>query len=93
MNKALRTLAGLAIVSAVLYAAELATRDCRLAPYVYDDCMWVWIRTHLGLPASKILRMGVMECVGIVLALVLYFTFLYVFPRRQQAPHADASTI
>ncbi|MGO8819354.1 MAG: hypothetical protein ACLQVG_32380 [Terriglobia bacterium] len=77
----------------VLYTADLATRDCRLAPYVYDDCMWVWLRTHLGLPASRLLRMVVLEAVGIVLALVLYLTFRYVFPLRSMTrPAPDAST-
>jgi hypothetical protein len=88
MQKALRIIAGVAIVALVLRAAALATRDCRLAPYVYDDCMWIWLRTHLGFPASRFLRMAVMECVGIVLALILYFTFRYVFPCRKLTPRA-----
>jgi hypothetical protein len=83
MRKVLRTVCGLVIVGLVLHAADLATRDCRIAPYVYDDCMWVEIRTHLGLPASRLLRMAVMECVGIALALVLYYTIRYVFPFRK----------
>lgn len=89
MRKALRIVLGIVIVAAVLHAADLATRDCRLAPYVYDDCMWVWLRTHLGLPASKFLRMAALECVGLVLALILYFTFRYVFPWRKPAPAAS----
>jgi hypothetical protein len=83
MRKALRIIIGIAVVGLVLHAADLATRDCRLAPYVYDDCMWIGLRTHLGLPASRFLRMAVLECVGIVLALVLYLTFRYVFPFRR----------
>jgi hypothetical protein len=88
MRKALRIILGIAIVGLVLHAADLATRDCRLAPYVYDDCMWVWLRTHLGLPPSKFLRMAVLECVGIVLALILYVTFRYLFPFRKVTPPA-----
>jgi len=86
MQKALRIILGLAVVGLVLHLADLATRDCRIAPYVYDDCMWMGLRTHLGLPASRLLRMGVLECVGIVLALVLYLTFRYVFPFRRVTP-------
>lgn len=71
------------IAGVVLYAADLATRDCRIAPYVYDDCMWMALRTRLALPASRFLRMAVLECVGIFLALVLYFTFRYVWPYRK----------
>jgi hypothetical protein len=91
MQKALRIILGVAIVGLVLHLADLATRDCRLAPYVYDDCMWIKLRTHLGLPASRFLRMGVLECVGILLALVLYFTFRYVFPFRKASPPAPDS--
>jgi hypothetical protein len=75
-------------VGLVLHAADLATRDCRVAPYVYDDCMWIGLRARLGLPASRFLRMAVLECVGIVLALVLYLTFRYVFPFRKRSEHS-----
>ena len=84
MQKALRSILGVAIVGLVLHAADLATRDCRVAPYVYDNCMWMALRTHLGLPASRFLRMAVLECVGIVLAVVLYLTFRYVFPWKRK---------
>jgi hypothetical protein len=82
MQKALRTILGIGVVGLVLHAADLATRDCRVAPYVYDDCMWIQVRNYLGLPASRLLHMSVMEGVGIVLALILYLTFRYVFPFR-----------
>ena len=88
MQKVFRIILGAALVGLVLYAADLATRDCRLAPYVYDDCMWLCLRAHLGLPASRFLRMAVLECVGIVLALVLYLTFRYVFPFRKRSEHS-----
>jgi hypothetical protein len=87
MTKAARIILGVAIVGLVLHMADLATRDCRLVPYVYDDCLWIGLRTHLGLPASRFLRMAVLECVGIVLALLLYLTFRFVFPfGRSAAP-------
>ena len=86
MRKVLRIVCGFVIVGLVLRAADLATRDCRTAPYLYDDCMWVEIRTHLGLPASRLLRIGVMECVGIALVLVLYYTIRYMFPFRKPTP-------
>lgn len=86
MQKALRIILGVVVVGMVLHMADLATRDCRIAPYVYDDCMWMGLRTRLGLPASRFLRMAFLEGVGIVLALALYFTFRYVFPLRRAAP-------
>jgi hypothetical protein len=91
MKRALRIILGVAIVGVVLRAADLATRDCRLAPYVYDNCMWVWLRTHLSLPASRFLRMAALECVGVVLALILFVTFRYVFPWRGKCPAAPES--
>ena len=86
MQKALRIILGIAVVGLVLYMADLATRDCRIAPYVYDDCMWIRFRTSLGLPASRFLRMALLECVGIALALLLYLTFRYIFPIRRGPP-------
>jgi hypothetical protein len=91
MQKAVRIILGVIVVGLVLHAADLATRDCRIAPYVYDNCMWVGLRAHLGLPASRFLRMAVLECVGIVLALVLYLAFRYVFPFRKVSPAAPDS--
>jgi hypothetical protein len=88
MKKIARIILGIAVVGLVLHAADLATRDCRIAPYVYDDCMWTWVRVRLGLPASRFLRMAVLECVGIILALVLYLAFRYVFPLRKVTPAA-----
>ncbi len=79
MPKAARIILGTAIVGLVLYAAQLATRDCTVGLYVYDNCMWVQVRTYLGLPASRFLRMAVLESVGIALALILYLTCRYVF--------------
>jgi hypothetical protein len=82
MKSLLRILITIAVVGTVLHAADLATRDCRVAPYVYDDCMWMALRARLGLPSSRFLRMAALECVGIFLASVLYLTFRFVWPRR-----------
>lgn len=92
MKKALRIIFGVVVVGLVLHAADLATRDCRLAPYAYENCMWIGLRTHLGLPASRFLRMAFLECVGIALALILYVTFRYVFPFRKVTPAAPDSS-
>ncbi len=83
MHKASRVILGIAVTGLVLHMADLATRDCRLAPYVYDNCTWIGLRTHLDLPASRFLRMAVLEGVGIVLVVILYLTFRYVFPFRR----------
>jgi hypothetical protein len=84
MQKAARIILGTVVVGLALYAADLATRDCKVGPYVYDNCMWIQVRTHLGLPASRVVRMATLEFVGIALALVLYLAFRYVFPFRRR---------
>ncbi len=93
MQKSLRIVLGITIVGLVLHAADLATRDCRLAPFVYENCMWAGLRTHLGLPASRFLRMALLESVGIALALVLYLAWRYVFPFRRAKPAAPDSPL
>lgn len=82
MRRILRVIAGLLITGVVLWAADLATRDCRIVLYVYDNCMWLRLQNHLGLPNSPLLRMLAMEFAGIALAVILYVTCRYVFPRR-----------
>ncbi len=84
MQKLLRIVLAVVIVGVVLHAADLETRDCRIAPYVYNDCMWMALRARLGLPANRFLRMAALECVGILLALILYLTFRYVWPHRKR---------
>jgi hypothetical protein len=92
MQRIVRISLGIAIVGLVLYAAQLATGDCKVAPYAYDNCLWVWIRGHLGLPANRLLRMATLESVGIALALVLYFTWRYIFPFRRATPEPPDSS-
>jgi len=92
MPKAARIIVGFVVVAMVLYAADLATRDCRVAPYIYDGCMWLRVRARLGLPPSRLLRMATLESVGITLASVLYLTFKLVFPSRKAKPIPEEPT-
>jgi hypothetical protein len=94
MRKAARIMVGTVVVGLVLYAADLATRDCTVGPYVYDNGMWMRVRTYLGLPPSRLLRMATLEFVGIALALALYLTFRHVFPFRRtpRAPQDSPQT-
>ena len=80
--KSIRVIAAVAIAGVALYAADVATRDCKVGPYLYDNCMWVALRTRLGLPASRLLRMATLESVGIALALLLYLAYRMGFQRR-----------
>ena len=63
----LRVIAGLFIIGLLLQAASRTTRDCTVGLYVFDICSWVWLREQLGLPASKFLRAGFLELVGLAL--------------------------
>ncbi len=92
MQKVVRISLGIAIVGLVLYAAQLATRDCTVGPYTYDNCLWVWIRAHVDLPASRLMRMATLEFVGIALALAFYFTCRYIFPLRGATPEPQDSS-
>ena len=90
MQKILRIGAGIGVVSLVMAAAYLATMDCRIVLYVWDNCMWMRLQSYLALPDSRFLRMIVMECVGISLALILWLTYRYVFPHRKASPNASS---
>ncbi len=82
MRKALRIIAGIVLVGLLLAAASLATRSCTADLFVYDSCLWIWVREQLGLPASKLLRAGFLEVVGLVILAGIYVTVRYVFPKR-----------
>ncbi len=82
MQKTLRISAGILLVGLLLAAAWLATRTCTADLFVYDSCLWIWVRQQLGLPASKLLRAGFLELVGLVILAGIYLTVRYVFPKR-----------
>jgi hypothetical protein len=77
---ALRIVAGVFLVALFLHAATLATRDCTVGLYVFDNCLWVWLYEHLGLPANRFLRACALELVGLSLLAGIYLTIRYVFP-------------
>jgi len=85
MSKPIRITLGVLLAAVFLGLAQLASMDCREAPYVYDDCMWLWLR-GLGFPASLLVRLVIFECVGLLLAMGLYFTFKYVFRLGRTKP-------
>jgi len=83
MLKALRILAGVVVVGLILYIASRAVRDCPAGSYVYDNCLWLWLRERLHLPQSKLLRGVVLEVVGLALLAGLYMTVrLILWPAR-----------
>jgi hypothetical protein len=98
MLKAARILTGVVLVGLILFAASRAVRDCPAGPYIYDNCLWLWVRGALHLPQSKLLRAVTLEFVGLVLLAGLYATARFVFSlgRIKDAPGSggprDAST-
>ena len=80
MSRTVRIILAIVIAGLVLHAADLATRDCRVIMYVYDNCVWYQVRNYLFLPQNRFLRSVFMEGEGILLAFVLYLTYRYIFP-------------
>lgn len=80
MLRTLRVIAGVILISFLLYAANRAVLDCRAGPYHYDNCLWLQVRDRLGLPQANFLRMITLECVGLAILAGLYFTVRLVFP-------------
>jgi hypothetical protein len=90
--KIVRFVAGCFLVGVILYTANLATRDCTVGLYVYENCLWNSFKEFLGLPASKFLRAGFLGLIGLALAAGLYFTFRYVFPPWRAMPVVTAKS-
>jgi hypothetical protein len=94
MVKVLRVIVALALAGLILHVASLATRDCTVGLFAYENCWWLWVREQCGLPASKFLRAGFLELVGLALLAALILTFRYVFPpwrKSAASPHAPES--
>jgi hypothetical protein len=92
LTYALRIVAGIVLIALLLEAASRTTRDCTVGLYVFDICSWVWLREHLGLPASKLLRAVFLELVGLTLTAGIYLTIRFVFPfwRTGKEPKMEA---
>jgi hypothetical protein len=69
-----------------LFVASRAVRDCPAGPYVYDNCLWLWVRGALHLPQSRLLRAAILEFVGLLLLACLYLTIRFVFSPRRAKP-------
>jgi len=84
--KVLRIMAGIGLAGLILHLASLATRDCTIGLFAYDNCWWLWVREQCGLPANKFLRAGFLELVGLALLAALFLTLRYVFPPWRKPP-------
>ena len=86
--KLFRILIGLFLIALLLAVASWAVRDCQVALYVYENCIWLDVRDVLGLPQSKLLRALLLQGIGLSLLAGIYFTWKYVFPRWAQGTKA-----
>jgi len=94
MFKAARILIGTLWLGLLLGVASWAVRDCPVAPYVYENCIWLSVRDHYHLQQSKVLRAAVLEAIGLVLLAGLYFDIQYVFRSRPtSSPHPDDESL
>jgi len=99
MLKTLRTVAGVLALALILAAASLAVRDCRVASFTYENCIWLQVRDALHLPQSKFLRGLTLELVGLSLLAGVFLTIRYVFPTRRAhaavsgPPHSDKANV
>lgn len=91
MLKCLRVAAGLSLVSLLLWAAQRAVRDCATGPYSFDNCTWIWLRAHFGLPQSRTLRTLGLEFVGLSLLAGIFVSLRYVLPPFRKASSSDAA--
>jgi len=82
MFKAARILIGTLLIGLLLGVASWTVRDCPVAPYVYENCIWLSVRDQYHLRQSKVMRAAVLEALGLVLLAGLYFDTRYVFPSR-----------
>ncbi len=82
-RRLLRFVAGLLAASALFGLAQKAARDCPQGPAVYDNCLWIWVRDHLGLPNHPFLRAGTEELAGVAIFAGLYLSARYLLLSRR----------
>ncbi len=80
-----RRLAGVALFAAVAYGIDRAVRDCRVDLGIYENCSWMYVRETLGLPQSKVLRWGTLQCMGLGLLSVLWVGVRLLLSKRSSA--------
>jgi len=79
------------LIALLLGVASGVVRDCEVALYVYENCVWIGVRDALGLPQNKLLRALLLQAIGFSLLGGIYLTWRCVFPRREGAADSPAS--
>jgi hypothetical protein len=84
--RAIRIVAWLAIVAALLVVASWSVRDCQIGLLLYENCIWLDVRDALALPQSKLLRALLLQVIGFALLGGMFMSWRYVYPRRNPTP-------
>ncbi len=75
MFRILQVLLGIVVLGLLLGVASWAVRDCEVALYVYENCVWLDARNALALPQSKLLRAVVLQAIGLILLGGIHITW------------------
>ena len=78
----LRGLAGGLVLGGVAFMVNFATRDCREAVGVWNNCFWIYLRQSLGLGESRLLKVFVLEALGIGLVAMIWIAVRYLLQVR-----------
>ena len=84
--RVLQVLLGAVLIGLIMYLATWAVRDCPIAPYVYENCLWLRARDLLHFPQSKLLRGALLEMIGLALLAGIFLTVRYLVLTRDADP-------
>lgn len=91
MLRVFQILLGIVVLALLLGVASWAVRDCQIAPYVYENCIWLNVRDTLALPQSKLLRAILLQAIGLILLGGIHITWRYLFRRRDSATDVSSA--
>ncbi len=70
------------MLGGVAFMVNFATRDCREAVGVWNNCFWIYLRQSLGLGESRLLKVFVLEALGIGLVAMIWIAVRYLLQVR-----------
>ena len=70
------------MLGGVAFMVNFATRDCREAVGGWNNCFWIYLRQSLGLGESRLLKVFVLEALGIGLVAMIWIAVRYLLQVR-----------
>ena len=70
------------MLGGVAFMVNFATRDCREAVGVWNNCFWIYLRQSLDLGESRLLKVFVLEALGIGLVAMIWIAVRYLLQVR-----------